>query len=261
MQNLKISLIQSALHWEDSIANLAAFEEKIWQINTQPDLILLPEMFTTGFSMNAEKLAEPMNLHSFKWMQKMAEQSKSVICGSLIIMEKGNYYNRLIWMRPDSSFESYDKKHLFSFASEDKHFTAGQSSIIVELKGWKIKPLICYDLRFPVWSRNQMNNPYDLIFYIANWPLPRISAWNALLKARAIENACYSIGLNRIGTDGIGLEYPGKSAVYDYLGGTILESSSEEKIFDIELDKEKLTAYRKKFPVLKDQDDFKIIIP
>ena len=259
MQDLKISLIQSPLHWENPSANLAMFEEKIWQIETNPDLIVLPEMFTTAFSMNAKELAEPMNLHSFKWMQAMAKQKKCVITGSIIIKDDGNYYNRLIWMREDGTFEFYDKRHLFGFAGENKHYNQGTKRIIVELKGWKILPLICYDLRFPVWARNLKSNPYDLVLYVANWPEPRVNAWTALLKARAIENASYSIGLNRIGTDGIGVHYTGQSAVYDYLGKEVLTAGSEEGLFNIELKKGDMMAYRKKFPVLNDQDEFKLL--
>ncbi|MEQ8517898.1 MAG: amidohydrolase [Cytophagales bacterium] len=259
MQNLKISLIQTHLHWEDPIANLAHLEEKIWQIDKETDLIVLPEMFSTGFSMDTKKLAEPMNLHSFKWMQKMAAQKKCVITGSLIIKEKGHNYNRLIWMRPDGTYAQYDKRHLFTFASESDYFSAGKERLMTELKGWKILPQICYDLRFPVWSRNLKSNPYDLLIYVANWPETRISAWNALLKARALENASYSIGLNRIGMDGKGLSYSGNSAAYDFLGNALLELKNEDGIFNIELSHDKLIAYRKKFPLLEDQDQFKIL--
>ncbi len=259
MQDLKITLIQTRLHWEESGANLAHFEEKIWQIEEETDIILLPEMFSTGFSMNTEKLAEPMNLHSFKWMQKMAAQKKSVICGSLIIKENSKVFNRLIWMNPDGSYSQYDKKHLFTFAGEHEHFNAGNERLIVEYKGWKILPLICYDLRFPVWSRNVKTDTYDLVFYVANWPEVRVSAWSSLLKARAVENASYCIGLNRIGVDGKGLNYNGQSAAYDHLGNVLFEAKDADGIFHITLSAEKLKAYRKKFPVLEDQDDFKLL--
>lgn len=259
MQDLNVTLIQTHIHWEDSIANLAHFEEKIWQIEKATDIILLPEMYSTGFSMNTKKLAEPMNLHSFKWMQKMAAQKKCVIAGSLIIKEKGHNYNRLIWMNPDGTYSQYDKRHLFTFAEEQKHFTGGEERLMVECKGWKILPLICYDLRFPVWSRNLKSNPYDLVFYIANWPEVRISAWNSLLSARAVENASYCIGLNRIGEDGKGLNYNGQSAVFDYLGKSLLEAKNTDGIFQVTLPAEKLQSYRKKFPVLEDQDEFKIL--
>ncbi len=259
MQNLKVSLIQTHLHWEDPVANLAHLEEKIWGIDHPTDLIVLPEMFSTGFSMDTKKLAEPMNLHSFKWMQKMAAQKKSVITGSLIIKENGHNFNRLIWMQPDGKYAHYDKRHLFTFASESEYFSAGTERCLVELNGWKILPLICYDLRFPVWSRNLKTDPYDLLIYVANWPETRISAWNALLKARALENAAYSIGLNRIGIDGKGLNYSGNSAAYDFLGNALMELKNEDGIFNIEFSQDKLMAYRKKFPLLEDQDQFKIL--
>jgi predicted amidohydrolase len=258
MQDLKVTLIQSPLHWEDPVANMAMFEEKIWSIEEETDIILLPEMFTTGFSMDAEKLAEPMNLHSFKWMQKMAAQRKCVLAGSIIIQEGGKYFNRLIWMKPDGTWLSYDKKHLFTFAGEQEYFNAGSAKVFAEYKGWKILPLICYDLRFPVWARNSPEDPYDLVFYVANWPEPRVSAWTALLKARAIENAAYCIGLNRIGVDGKGLNYNGQSGAYDHLGTHLLEANDAEGIFSVTLSKSRLDAYREKFPVLNDADNFKM---
>lgn len=259
MQDLKVTLIQSPLHWEDPVANMAMFEEKIWSMEEETDLILLPEMFTTGFSMNAEKLAEPMNLHSFKWMQKMAAQKKCDLAGSIIIKENGQFFNRLIWIRADGTWYSYDKKHLFTFAGEHEHFSAGSGKITVELKGWKILPLICYDLRFPLWARNSKEDPYDLLLYVANWPQPRVSAWTALLKARAIENAAYCVGLNRIGQDGIGLNYSGQSGAYDHLGTQLLNAGDREGIFSLTLSKNKLVTYRKKFPVLNDADAFRIL--
>lgn len=263
MQDLKVTLIQSELHWQNVDANLAMFEEKIWQIDEQTDIIVLPEMFTTGFSMESEKLAEPMNFKAFKWMKQMATQTKAVIVGSVIIKEEQQYYNRLIWMLPDGEYKTYDKRHLFRMAKEHNHFSAGSKKLIVEWKGWRICPMICYDLRFPVWSRNnyisdlhRMN--YDLLLYVANWPAVRVSAWDILLKGRAIENLCYTIGLNRIGTDGNDVGYDGHSAVIDFKGAELSQMGKSEGIKTIKLPAEELLKYRKKFPAHLDADKFNL---
>ena len=220
MQNLNITLIQSELHWQNTGANLAMFEEKIWQIKEDTDLIILPEMFTTGFSMDAASLAEHMNMTTFKWMKQQAKQTKAVIVGSYIVFENGKYYNRLIWMQPNGEYDYYDKRHLFRMANEHQTYTAGKRRIIKELKGWKLFPLICYDLRFPVWSRN-VNLVYDAAIFIANWPTPRNHAWDILLQARAAENLAYVVGVNRVGKDGIGKEYVGGSGVVDFKGNVV----------------------------------------
>lgn len=263
MQDLKVTLIQSPIHWQNTEANLAMFEEKIWQIDEQTDIIILPEMFTTGFSMESEKLAEPMNFKAFKWMKQMAAQTKAVIVGSVIVKENQQNYNRLIWMQPDGNFKTYDKRHLFRMADEHNHFSAGDKKLIVEWKGWRICPLICYDLRFPVWSRNtyitdlhRMN--YDLLLYVANWPAARISAWDVLLKGRAVENLSYTIGLNRIGDDGNEVAYNGHSAAIDFKGEAMIQLANEEKISTIKLSAEALAKYRKKFPAYLDADKFKL---
>jgi omega-amidase len=227
MQDLSVTIIQTNLFWENSTANLANLEEKMAQISLPTDLIILPEMFTTGFTMNAKTIAEPMNFTTFKWLKQQAKRTQAVITGSFIVKEGEHFFNRLIWMRPDGSFEVYDKRHLFRMGKEDKTFTAGTKRLIVELKGWRICPLICYDLRFPVWSRNikvvshksQVISEtsevktdkmplttydlltYDLIIYIANWPTVRSQVWDTLLQARAIENQSYCIGVNRVGSD------------------------------------------------------------
>ncbi|MBX9853330.1 MAG: amidohydrolase [Cytophagaceae bacterium] len=257
MQDLKITLIQSPLHWESPEANLAMFEEKIWKIDESTDIIVLPEMFTTGFTMNAEKLAEPLSFRTLKWMRQMAAQTKSVITGSIITKEKENFYNRLLWMEPDGNFSSYDKRHLFRMADEDKIYSEGKTKIIKEVKGWKVFPIICYDLRFPVWCRNK-KNAYDLLICVANWPSARRHAWNTLLRARAIENISYVAGLNRTGTDGRQLEYSGDSAVIDFKGEDICNFVDREEICTEVLSYESLKEFRKKFPAHLDADDFEI---
>ena len=288
-EKLTVTLIQSALHWEDIDANLAMFEEKIWQIGQKTDLIVLPEMFTTGFTMNTARLAEPMNSKSFKWMKQQAAQTKAVIVGSIIIKEGQRCFNRLVWMNPDGSYSTYDKRHLFRMADEHNYFEAGKEKIICEIKGWRICPLICYDLRFPVWSRNnllvrplrdrlrvgkwsdeylkvtskstkmQNQNPtYDCLIYIANWPEPRQTAWDLLLRARAVENLCYVIGVNRVKQDGNGINYAGGSAVIDHKGERLFYKLKSEIAKTITLDKKELISYREKFPAHLDGDEFEI---
>jgi omega-amidase len=258
MQDLTITLIQSDLYWENPGANLAMFEEKIWQINQPTDLIILPEMFTTGFSMYPDSLAEPMNLTTFKWMKQMAEQSGAVVTGSIIVKEKGQFFNRLIWMQPDGQFDYYDKRHLFSMAGENQYYTAGKSRLLKEIKGWKITGFICYDLRFPVWSRNQ-NNQYDLAIYVANWPAIRSHAWKSLLPARAIENLCYIAAVNRTGTDGNNLEYSGDSALYDFLGNKTLSLADCQEAKSYTIQYQPLQEFRQKFPAHLDSDKVEII--
>ncbi len=257
MQDLNIAFIQSDLHWESPAANRAMFEEKIWQINRMVDVIVLPEMFTTGFTMNAKSLAEPMSLHTFKWMKQMAEHTQSAICGSYIVQEDAVFYNRLLWMNPDGTFVSYDKKHLFRMAGEDEVYGSGDQKIIVPYKGWNICPLVCYDLRFPVWSRN-VNNAYDVLLYVANWPQARIHAWNTLLRARAIENSAYVVGVNRLGIDGVQIPYIGQSACVDFKGEDLLNMHDQEGMGYVILSAQDLSDYRKKFPSWKDADHFTI---
>lgn len=263
-ENLKVSLIQTSLHWENKEENLKHFAEKIQQIR-DTDLILLPEMFNTGFSMNSTKLHERMDGHTIAWMKEKAAKKNAVVCGSLIVEEDGKYYNRLVWMRPDGSFETYDKKHLFRMADEEKYFSPGNKRLIVELKAWKIFPQICYDLRFPVYSRNRFtheNNKveaeYDLAFYIANWPAARANAWTTLLRARAIENQCYVIGLNRTGEDGNKIAYNGQSSVIDAKGDTMEDTAGTESTITVSLDKQELNDFREKFPVGMDSDRFEL---
>lgn len=259
--DLRISMIQSDIYWENIEANLSTFEEKIWQIKGETDLIVLPEMFTTGFSMNVKSLAEPMNSKTLRWMKQQAAQTKAAVVGSYIIREKNAFFNRLFCVHPNGTFQYYDKRHLFGLAGENQDYSSGNVRIILDIKGWKIFPLICYDLRFPVWSRSQKSDnnlyEYDALLYVANWPKPRISSWDVLLKARAIENISYCIGVNRIGTDGVNAEYVGHSAIYDFLGEEISFSEKEE-ILQTVLNARKLELFRLKFPFQNDADSFEV---
>jgi len=261
MTNLRVTLIQSEIHWENIDANIAMFEEKIWNIGVETDVIILPEMFSTGFSMNAKSLAEPMNSKTFRWMKQLAAQTKALLIGSCIIREGARYFNRLLAMFPDGTHNTYDKKHLFRFAGEEKYYSPGTRKLFLEWKGWKIFPLICYDLRFPVWSRNKMSNnslDYDLLIYLANWPAPRLNAWDTLLSARAIENFSYCAGVNRIGVDGYGAKYLGHSAVYNYKGEAAAFLDDGDEIETVSLSKEKLESFREKVKFHLDADGFEI---
>lgn len=258
---LTIALVQTQLYWKDIVANLAMLEEKLWGIEKGVDLIILPEMFPTGFSMDAAELAEPMNLNICKWMKQMASQKKATIAGSAIIKVDGRFYNRLLWVSPDGMIQHYDKRHLFRMADEDQSFSPGERLPIFELNGWKICPQVCYDLRFPIWSRNRLLDGqlgYDLIFYVASWPAARVVAWDSLLPARAIENLAYSIGVNRVGEDGNGIVYNGHSAAYDFKGQQLDFLDDEEKITVLTLHAQELDFYREKFPAWMDSDDFVI---
>lgn len=258
MENLRVTLIQSELVWEKPEQNRAHFSDKINAIKEETDLILLPEMFSTGFSMTPENISESPEDLTLKWLQEQAQKKQAAISGSLIVKEGHNYYNRLFFVLPDGNYQIYDKRHLFTFSGEHHHYTAGNKKLIINYKGWKICPLICYDLRFPVWARNV--EEYDLLFYIANWPKRRISSWDTLLKARSIENLCYTIGLNRIGNDPNDNNYNGHSAIYDPVGQK-LDSKDWESVFTetFVLSKSEITKNRKQFPFLNDQDKFEII--
>ncbi len=257
MQNLSVTLIQTDLYWENSIANLAMLEEKIATIATPTDLIILPEMFNSGFTMNVEQVSEPMNFFVQKWMKQQAAQTNAVITGSFIVKEGDKFFNRLIWMRPDGSYEQYDKRHLFRMGGEHHYFTGGSQKLIVELNGWKICPLICYDLRFPVWSRN-VNQAYDLLIYVANWPAVRSKVWDTLLQARAIENQSFVIGVNRVGKDGMDLVYSGNSTIVDFKGNHFFYESDIEIIETQILQKKALIEFREQFPAYLDADSFEI---
>jgi omega-amidase len=262
MQPITTTLIQTKLFWEDKNANLSMLEEKIKKIAVHTEIVVLPEMFSTGFSMKPEKLAENPDGPTVTWMKRIAEEQKIILTGSVIIEEEGKFYNRLIWMLPNGQFGIYDKRHRFGFAKEDAHYTAGNKRLIAQVKGWKINLQVCYDLRFPVWARQKHSEDsgieYDLLIYVANWPERRSHAWKTLLTARAIENQCYVIGVNRVGNDGNEIYHSGNSMVIDPLGEVLYEKSNDEDIFTITLSKEHLQDVRNKFPFLKDADDFLI---
>ncbi|SDQ10034.1 amidohydrolase [Flagellimonas zhangzhouensis] len=252
---LKIALIQSPMHWENPQKNRGMFEEKINAISKDVDLIILPEMFTTGFTMTPQNLDSSEGQKTVQWMQDLAIQKDTALVGSVVIQEGELYYNRLFFVYPDGTFKTYDKKHTFTLAGEDKVYKAGTERLTLEYKGFRICPLICYDLRFPVWARN--TSDYDVLIYVANWPIRRINAWDTLLKARAIENMSYAVGVNCLGKDGLGYEYPGHSAVYDVLGEPLTYSEKEEVLYAT-LEKEHITTIREKLKFLEDRDDFNL---
>ncbi len=288
MSSLTITTIQSSLHWEDKSANLKMLEEKIAGIKEKTEIVVLPEMFNTGFTMQPEKLAETMEGETVAWMKRVAMERKVVLVGSVAIeskqMETGvneqtetvsSFTNRLLWMLPNGQFGYYDKRHLFAFAGEDQHYTAGNKRLIASVKGWKINLQVCYDLRFPVWARQSSfassfakasegekateDKPeYDLLIYVANWPERRSHAWKTLLQARAIENQCYVVGVNRVGNDGNNIYHSGDSMVIDPLGEVLYTKKEEEDIHTITIDKAHLDAVRQKLPFLKDADRFSI---
>ncbi len=251
MSTLKITIVQTDIYWENIPANLGELEEKLWQGETG-DLIVLPEMFNTGFSMAVENLAEPMNFTTFKWLRQQAEQHQAVVMGSFIVKESGKYYNRAVWVFPDGDYGYYDKSKPFTMMGEDKVISPGGKREIFEWKGWKIKPLICYDLRFPELARNNFTEnqfQYDLLIYMGNWPSARIHAWDTLLKARAMENSCYLAAVNRVGEDGNGIPFNGHSTVLDPRGDYLIEPTEEESISTVSLTLETLNNYRQKFQV------------
>jgi predicted amidohydrolase len=261
---MNVTLIQTNLFWEDREKNLAHFEKLISSIPTSTDLIILPEMFSTGFTMNPEKNAEEHLGKGFEFMKKMAAQKNAVVTGSISVKEKDHYYNRLYWVDSKGVYDYYDKRHLFRMAKEEQHYRGGENKIIKEIKGWKICPLICYDLRFPIWSRNKFNREtetwdYDILIYVANWPEVRNYPWKQLLIARAIENQCYVIGVNRIGKDGNDFSHSGDSVVINPRGEIISHTkANEESIETISLDRSYLDEFRKIFPVGLDADDFEL---
>ncbi|OQP61681.1 nitrilase family protein [Niastella populi] len=289
MSTLTITTIQSNLHWEDKTANLQMFEEKIRGLQQRTEVVILPEMFTTGFSMQAEKLAEKMDGPAISWMKKLSAERRIILTGSLIIEEEGNYYNRLVWMLPNGQYGYYDKRHLFGYGREDRHYTPGHKRLIASVKGWKINLLVCYDLRFPVWSRQkptvssladlvasemeahdqpvpppqetgssviEQGPEYDVLIYVANWPERRNHAWKTLLQARAIENQCYVVGVNRVGNDGNDIYHSGDSMIVDAMGTVIYTKANDEDVFTTTLQKDSLEEVRNKLPFLKDADRF-----
>jgi omega-amidase len=283
MSTLTITTIQTDLVWEDKAANLQRLEEKIINISDRTEVVILPEMFSTGFSMRPEALAEKMDGPTMAWMKRIALEKKVILTGSIIIEEEGKYFNRLIWMLPNGQYGNYDKRHLFAYAGEAEKYTAGQKRLIASVKGWKINLQICYDIRFPVWSRQTPQAPapghampgseaqsgalapgtgatheYDLLIYIANWPERRSLAWKTLLQARAIENQTYVAGVNRVGNDGNNIYHSGDSMIIDPLGEMLYHKSREEDIFTHTFQKDKLEEARSRFPFWRDADDFSI---
>ncbi len=256
MENLKIATVQTALEWENKEANISLFDTLINPLQDKNlDVIILPEMFTTGFSMQPEKFAEKEEESiTLKWLQKKAKACNAAICGSFIIEENGKYFNRLYWVQPDDVFFKYDKRHLFSLANEQEHYTAGKEKIIVTWRGWRICPLICYDLRFPVWSRNTEN--YDLLIYVANWPERRSYPWKSLLVARAIENQSYCIGVNRIGFDNKQIYHSGDTTIIDFEGNILYQKNHEKDVFITSLSLHSQMNFRANFPFLNDNDIF-----
>jgi len=255
MPDLTVTLIQTELEWEDVAANLHRFDHLIGSLQVATDLIVLPEMFTTGFSMNASALAEDMSGRAVGWLRETARHAAAVVVGSVMVIDDGRFYNRLCWTGPNGEITTYDKKHLFRYAGEDQVYTAGSDSLLVELKGWKIKPFVCYDLRFPAWVRNT-DHTYDLALFVANWPQRRAEHWKLLLQARAIENQAYVIGVNRIGTDGNGLYHSGDSSVIDPIGNILFRSAHAPCVFTLTLERARLDDYRQSFPAWKDADQF-----
>ena len=273
MSKLTITTIQSNLVWENKATNLLMLEQKIKSIEERTEIVVLPEMFSTGFSMNAAALADDMNGETVNWMKRIAAEQKIILTGSIIIKDNDHYFNRLIWMLPNGEYGVYDKRHLFGFGNETENYTAGNKRLIASVKGWKINLQICYDLRFPVWARQTPSTlenssrpfggaggevEYDVLIYVANWPERRSHAWKSLLCARAIENQCYVVGVNRVGNDGNNIYHSGNSMIIDPLGQVLYHNADDEDIFTITLEKEMLDEVRSKFPFLKDGDSFTI---
>jgi omega-amidase len=289
MSTLTVTTIQPDLQWEDKSANLRRLEEKIDAIDVHTELVILPEMFSTGFSMRPELLAEPMEGPTVAWMLNLATRKKIILTGSVIIEEEGKYFNRLIWMLPNGQYGYYDKRHRFAYAGENEHYSAGHKRLVASVKGWKVLLLVCYDLRFPVWSRQAAQEhaasrptatadpiaattapgdaghpqdtrelEYDLIIYVANWPQRRSLAWKTLLQARAIENQAYVIGVNRVGNDGNNIAHSGDSMIIDPLGEILYHEADKEDVFTLTLQKDQLETTRQRFPFWKDADHFNI---
>ncbi len=257
-QQLNISLIQSNIIWEDKDANMMHYETLIADIREKKEVVVLPEMFTTGFSMNTSALAETMDGATVQWMNQMSLKYRCILTGSAIIEDDGKYYNRLLWVQPDGKVYHYDKRHLFAYADEHNHFTNGTTRLIVSVNGFRICPMVCYDLRFPVWARN-LGEEYDVLIYVANWPEKRSLAWKTLLQARAIENLSYVVGVNRVGTDAKGLNYTGDSSVFGPLGEQLWQRSAEPAVHTVTLEKELVSKTREQLPFLNDADKFIIL--
>lgn len=264
MSDLKVTLIQSQLHWENIAENLRMFDEKINAIPERTEVIVLPEMFSTGFSMQSARLAETMDGSAVQWMKKKAAEKNVIITGSLIIQDGDRYVNRLIWMQPNGVYGIYDKRHLFGYAGEHEHYLPGDKRLIAQVKGWKINLSVCYDLRFPVWARNaivaETGAPaYDVLINVANWPERRNTPWKTLLQARAIENQAFVIGVNRVGNDGNNIYHSGDSSIIDPMGEIIYQKAHDEDIFTYTLERTRLEEVRKNLPFLKDADKFQVL--
>ncbi|MBN2668487.1 MAG: amidohydrolase [Bacteroidales bacterium] len=256
--NLLVTLVQTDLVWENKKSNLNSISDRLNQIQ-KTDLIILPEMFATGFSMKPQLLSEPKQGEVLTQMQNWASTYQSAVLGSVIVKENNQFFNRAYFVFPDGSFQYYDKRHLFRMANEDRHYASGDQWLIIDYKGWKIRPLVCYDLRFPVWSRQRQEKTYDLLIYVANWPERRSEPWKTLLRARAIENLAYVAGVNRVGNDGNDIQHSGDSALIDYKGDTLFEFAPfAEGIETIEINKNNLNEFRAKFPAHLDADAFNI---
>jgi predicted amidohydrolase len=253
---LRASLLQQPLAWQDPPANRAHFESLLLPLAGRTDLVVLPETFTTGFSMEVQRLAEPAGGPTTQWLSALAARLDAAVTGSVITLEAGCYYNRLLWAAPGAPVRHYDKRHLFRMGREHQHFTPGRSAWSVAWRGFQICPLVCYDLRFPVFSRRRTDLDYDLLLYVANWPAPRAEAWRQLLRARAIENQAYVVGVNRVGDDGHGVAHSGNSAAIDFLGRTLAEAGDTRALMNVELQRRPLDAFREKFPAHLDADRF-----
>lgn len=263
--SLTITTIQSSLHWEDPAVNRKMFANKIESIEGPKEIVVLPEMFNTGFSMNPTSFAEKMDGETVQWMKEMSAKHKIVLVGSLMIEENEQYLNRLLWVLPNGNTAHYDKRHLFAYAGEDEHYTAGTKRLIASIKGWKINGQICYDLRFPVWARQQMEigedfvePEYDVLLYVANWPERRNTAWKTLLRARAIENQSYVIGVNRVGNDGNNIYHSGDTMIIDPMGEILYHCEHKEEIHTVTFERDNLLETRRKLPFLLDADLFLI---
>jgi predicted amidohydrolase len=264
MQALRVSLVQGATRWQNAAANREYYGTFARALKGQTDLIVLPETFTSGFTNDTLHSAETMHGESLAWLASLAQEVSATITGSIVIRDGERHFNRLVWMRPDGTFEIYDKRHLFRMAKEHERYAGGNARLIVELNGWRICPQVCYDLRFPVWLRNRYNATapgrfdYDLMIFVANWPSPRREPWRTLLRARAIENLSYVVGVNRVGIDGNDLHYAGDSAALDYIGQPLAELGAQEQVVTVTLDPAALAAHRERFPAWMDADDFEL---
>lgn len=258
MAELTFTLIQANLHWEKPEKNLANFRQKIKDLTGKRQVVILPETFNTGFSMDPNRLAESMDGKTVTWMKEVAKEEKIILAGSIMIQEEGKNYNRLLWVLPSGEVQHYDKRHRFSLGGEQEEFSRGERRVIVQVNGWRILLQICYDLRFPVYARQQQDDEYDAILYVANWPQKRMLAWNTLLRARAIENQCYTLGINRIGEDGTGLAHCGGTTVFDPLGETIHHVEDREDVSTLTLNNDEVKMIREKLPFQKDRDPFSL---